>query len=61
MATYIVEAATRGTAWVEVEADSEDEAIEAAGAAESWKQDDWDICVEAYRGGFMVATKQGGD
>jgi hypothetical protein len=61
MARYIVEAATRGTAWCEVEADSEDEALEAAGASEGWKQDDWDVCVEPYRGGFIVATKQSGD
>lgn len=55
MEKYVVEAKVSGTAHVEVEAESAEDAIEKAHAAD-WTLDEWDLNTDAYHGGYIEAT-----
>ncbi len=58
MATYLVEAAVMGTAWVFVEADSEEDAVKKSQSSGDWKIDDWDLNTEPYQGGYITAQEE---
>lgn len=45
-----------GSAWVEVEADSEEDAIEKSRFSDGWEIDDWDINDSQHRGGYIEAS-----
>ena len=55
--TWIVEAATRGRAWCEVEAETKEEAINVALVTGEWSHDDWDINTAGYLGGSIDARE----
>lgn len=58
MATYLVEAKIEGVAYVYVEAESEDEAIELSKASDGWRTDDWELNTRPHMGGYISATSE---
>jgi hypothetical protein len=55
MAVYLVNAKIEGTAWVDVEADSEEEAIKLAKSSGDWEIDEWELNTRGYLGGYITA------
>lgn len=53
---YIVSAKITGTAWCEVEADSQEEAIELSKTT-NWEINDWDLNTDGSRGGYIDAEE----
>jgi len=56
MAKWTVECALTGKAWCEVEADTQDEAIEVAKEKEDWRLIEWDCNWSDYSG-FIDASE----
>lgn len=58
MGKFIVEAPIKGTACAEVEASSEEEAIEVAKTSGKWQIEDWDINTQSWQGGYISAQEE---
>lgn len=58
MGKFIVEAQIAGSAYAEVEASSEQEAIEIAKTSGKWQIEDWDLNTESWRGGSISAQEE---
>lgn len=56
MARFIVSARIEGSAWVEVEADNKEDAVEKSRLSDGWEVDDWDINDSPHKGGYIEAN-----
>lgn len=57
MAKFAVTVAITGTAWIEVDAENKEDAIEKSAFLDGWEIEEWDRNTEAYRGGHISAEE----